>query len=159
VEQEGDMEASFEERVTVCEMTPEECVELVTGYHLGHIVFVGGNRPKPYPVNFWVRDRTIVFRTVRASSLQLHHRAPVIFEVDDSELSRMVGSSVVIEGQVEEITDRVEVDALNQLGLTSWAPWRRDHWMRIVPASVRGRTIRRVRRTIDGPQLPYMSLD
>jgi nitroimidazol reductase NimA-like FMN-containing flavoprotein (pyridoxamine 5'-phosphate oxidase superfamily) len=150
------MEASFE-RVTMLEMTPEECWELLAAVHVGHVAVVAGNHPKLYPVNFWVRDHTIVFRTAWASSLQLKHRAPVVFEIDETEPSRMVGSSVVIEGRLDEITDQVEVDALNELGLTSWAPGKRDHWMRIVPNTVSGRTIQRVRRTNDGTQLPYMS--
>ena len=153
------MDASFDESVSMVEMTPEECWELLSGLHVGHIAFTAGNLPKLHPVNFWVRDRTIVFRTAWAISLQLKHRAPVVFGVTDAEPTRMVGSSVVIEGRLDEITDRVELDALNELGLASWAPGRRDHWMRIVPTAVSGRTIKRVRRADDGTQLPYMSPD
>jgi len=45
-------------------------------------------------------------------------------------------------GRCEEVTDAADIAQLDKLGLESWAPGARDHFLRIVPGIVTGRRLR-----------------
>ncbi|MGH3418631.1 MAG: pyridoxamine 5'-phosphate oxidase family protein, partial [Streptosporangiaceae bacterium] len=50
--------------------------------------------------------------------------------------------SVTAIGQAGEVTDPGERARLETIGLTSWAPGERDHFIRISPVMLNGRHLR-----------------
>jgi nitroimidazol reductase NimA-like FMN-containing flavoprotein (pyridoxamine 5'-phosphate oxidase superfamily) len=129
--------------VKMHELSERACWRLVGATPVGRVAFTAGRLPKIFPVNHWVDQHTIVFRTAWASSLQLKSGAAVAFEADDSDETRKIGWSVLVEGQLMAVTDPVQAEALEELHHESWAPGIRDYWMRIVPTAITGRAITR----------------
>ena len=134
----------------------DTCWRLVAAEPVGRVGFVLGGRPVVLPVNHAVDDRTIVFRTDKASSLgTLGVGQPVTFEADAIAVDRKTGWSVLISGDVERVDDRSR-RRLATHGPDPWAPGDRDDWIRIRPRSVTGRAISRRRHQPTGSFLPYM---
>jgi len=125
------------------ELSETACWRLVDAAPVGRVAFAAGRLPKIFPVNHWVDQHTIVFRTAWASMLQLKSGSEVAFEADDTDETRKIGWSVLVEGKLSAVIDPVEVEGLEQLHHESWAPGIRDYWMRIVPTSMTGRAITR----------------
>src|SRR5262245_39047726 len=101
--------------VRMHELSERACWRLIDAAQVGRVAFVAGDLPKIFPVNHWVDQHTIVFRTAWASSLQLTSGSPVAFEADDSDEMRKIGWSVLIEGQMTAVTDPVQAEALEEL--------------------------------------------
>ena len=145
--------------VWMSELETNICWQLVDQQPIGRVAFIHRGRPMVLPVNHVSDDRTIVFRTARGSPLgELVAREPVAFEVDAAAEDRQTGWSVLILGEAE----RVDASAKRRMGAPGpqpWAPGDRDEWIRIVPSTVTGRVISRLRRQSDGTFLPYMPAD
>src|SRR5262245_742748 len=101
--------------VRMHELSERACWRLVDAAQVGRVAFTTGRLPKIFPVNHWVDQHTVVFRTAWASSLQLKAGAPVAFEADDSDDMRKIGWSVLIEGQLSAVTDPAEAASLDEL--------------------------------------------
>ena len=146
--------------VWIDDLEREVCWQLLDGAVLGRVGFVMERHPKVLPVNHCVDERTIVFRTEIGGSLHaLGDGAMVAFEVDGANSDAQTGWSVVVEGRVLGISDPGELRRVARLPVHPWAPGERDHWMRLIPTSVTGRAISRLRATPEGAFLPYMPPD
>ena len=144
-------------QVWIEELEPEVCWGLLGRRLLGRVGFVADGELLVLPVNHHVDGHSIVFRTGRTSMFEvLREGARVAFEIDEADAFFETGWSVLIKGTATEVTDPV---ALSDAPLHPWAPGRRDHWIRIVPDSVTGRSISRQRSATDGHLLPYMPPD
>ncbi|MGH3419974.1 MAG: pyridoxamine 5'-phosphate oxidase family protein [Streptosporangiaceae bacterium] len=62
------------------------------------------------------------------------------------------GWSVTAIGPSREVTDPEEIGRLQEIGLTSWAPGAREHFIRISPVMLTGRYLR-----ADGQQLAHLA--
>jgi hypothetical protein len=69
------------------------------------------------------------------------------------------GWSVLVKGRAAEVTDPFELADVTRLPLRPWAPGAKDHWIRIEPREVTGRSISRRRHDRDGRVVPYMPPD
>jgi hypothetical protein len=99
------------------------------------------------PINYAYDDRTqsVVFRSALGSKLHEGLRSGTgAFEIDGVDLVDRTGWSVIIVGEVEEVTDPTETDRLEDFKLEPWAPGVRTHWVRIRVSSASGRRIVRV---------------
>jgi len=129
------------------ELEREMCIALLGRSTLGRIAVspTGWNTaPVICPVNY-VYDpasASIVFRSGRGTKLTAlllaEHAA---FEIDGIDPDAETGWSVIASGQVEEITNAVEIERLDRLGLHPWAPGAKPHWMRLRATVVSGRRI------------------
>ena len=125
------------------ELSRAECLRLLATAAIGRISYTRQALPAVEPVNFTVRDGAIVIRTDAGGKLAAAtRRAVVAFEADDLDPVLRSGWSVTVIGRCEEVTDAGDVAGLDQLGLESWAPGTRNHFIRIVPAIVTGRRLR-----------------
>jgi uncharacterized protein len=97
--------------------------------------------PAVEPVNFVLDDGAIVFRTARGGKLAAVRRAVVAFQADDLDPVTRSGWSVTVVGLSQEVTEAAEVARLGGLGLETWAPGTRDHFIRIMPDVVTGRRL------------------
>jgi nitroimidazol reductase NimA-like FMN-containing flavoprotein (pyridoxamine 5'-phosphate oxidase superfamily) len=100
--------------------------------------------PIVFPVNYVLDRHTVVFRTEAGTKLHavgLGHR--VCFEVDEADAAARTGWSVVVRGELAEVTGRSELARLRKLPLQVWAPGARSRYVRILPAVLTGRRISR----------------
>jgi uncharacterized protein len=124
------------------ELTKAECFELLAGGRLGRVAVADDRGPVVFPVNFVLDRHTVVFRTEEGTKL---HAASgggkVCFEADGTDEAARTGWSVIVRGEITEVTDPAELARLRGLPLRPWAPGARDHYVRILPAVLTGRRI------------------
>jgi nitroimidazol reductase NimA-like FMN-containing flavoprotein (pyridoxamine 5'-phosphate oxidase superfamily) len=122
------------------ELTKAECFELLANERLGRIAVVDDRGPVVFPVNFALDRHTVVFRTEPGTKLHAAARGSrVCFEVDRADEASRAGWSVIVRGEITEVTDRAELERLRGLPLQVWAPGDRDCYVRILPAVLTGR--------------------
>jgi nitroimidazol reductase NimA-like FMN-containing flavoprotein (pyridoxamine 5'-phosphate oxidase superfamily) len=125
-------------------LSKEECLDLLKCAKYGRVAVVTGDgRPVIFPVNYAVRNDTVVFVT---GSAVLQARAPLghmAFEVDIVDPSTHEGWDVVVSGEGAEITDAVDHSSLvaRSERVEIWAPGKKEHWMSIVNPRFSGRRL------------------
>ena len=98
--------------------------------------------PVVFPVNFVLDRHTVVFRTEAGAKLHAASRGSrACFEVDGTDLAAHTGWSVIVRGEITEVTDPAELARLRELPLRVWGPGARNHYVRILPAVLTGRRI------------------
>ena len=124
---------------TLDELTREECLKLVGALTVGRIaVAAPDSSPLVVPVNYLLDGEVVVFRTGPGTKLRELRGTPVSFQVDEFDQLRHTGWSVLVRGNAYEAT-HWETD---HLVLPTWAPGKKGHWIRVVPAAITGRRIR-----------------
>ena len=124
------------------QLTKAECFELLANEYLGRVAVVDDRGPVVFPVNFVLDRHTVVFRTEHGTKLHAAHRGTrVCFEVDRADPAAHTGWSVIVRGEITEVTDRAVLERLRELPLRAWAPGVRDRYVRILPAVLTGRRI------------------
>ncbi|HEX2321710.1 MAG TPA: pyridoxamine 5'-phosphate oxidase family protein [Streptosporangiaceae bacterium] len=124
------------------ELSKRQCFELLGGQQLGRLAFVDDRGPIVLPVNFVLDNYMVIIRTDEGTKLTLaRHGGRVAFEADAIDAATGSAWSVLIRGEAIEVTDGLEVDRLSKLPLRPWAPGRKGHVVRILPAAVTGRRI------------------
>lgn len=123
-------------------LSHSESVDLLSHAEVGRVAFTERALPAIVPVTFALHDDTIVIRTSGRTSLgAAASRGGVLaFEVDDFDPATRSGSSVVVLGEPELVTDALE-RALIDLVLQPWAPGHHDVWIRLPLTVVTGRKI------------------
>ena len=118
------------------------CWRFLGRHDLGRVAVIRFGRPVVYPVNYALDGQSVVFRSAPGSKLlAASNSQPVVFEVDEADALFKTGTSVMVHGQIVEVTDPEERDRLRQLPIRPWAPGRRDHFLRVEPEWVSGRQI------------------
>jgi uncharacterized protein len=124
------------------ELTKAECFEFLANEHLGRLAVVDDRGPVVFPVNHVLDRYTIVFRTEDGTKLHAALRGSrACFELDGTDATAGTGWSVIVRGEVTEVTDRAELARLRELPLKALAPGARDCYIRMLPAVVTGRWI------------------
>jgi len=132
------------------EIDQDGCIRMLAAAsgQVGRIaVGAPGSPPVIRPVNYAYDDAThsVVFRSALGSKLHEGLRSgTAAFEIDGADLIDRTGWSVIIVGEVEEVTDPAETDRIEEFKLEPWAPGVRTHWVRIRIRSASGRRIVRV---------------
>jgi nitroimidazol reductase NimA-like FMN-containing flavoprotein (pyridoxamine 5'-phosphate oxidase superfamily) len=118
---------------------------LLANEHLGRVAVTDDRGPVVFPVNFVLDRHTVVFRTEAGTKVHAARRAGrVCFEADGADTADAAarsGWSVIVRGEITEVTDRAELARLRELPLRVWVPGTRDHYLRILPATLTGRRI------------------
>ena len=126
----------------VTELTRAECFELLASAPLGRVAVADDRGPVVFPVNFVLDRHTVVFRTETGTKLDAASRGSrVCFEVDGADPAAGTGWSVLVRGDITEVTDPAELARLRELPLPAWMPGPRDRYVRILPAVLTGRRI------------------
>jgi nitroimidazol reductase NimA-like FMN-containing flavoprotein (pyridoxamine 5'-phosphate oxidase superfamily) len=118
-----------------------ECLRLLEAEDVGRLAIVQGSTPVIFPVNYVLDGESIVFRTAPGAKLAFGPHALVAFEIDYLSREDRSGWSVVVTGQLDELTDDDELERIRRLPLEPWAGGVRDHWMRLVPGIITGRRL------------------
>ena len=124
------------------ELTEEQCWDLLADNHVGRLAVNDAHGPVILPVNYLVDDGSVVIRsdpgTKRAAAV---HGLPAAFEVDHVDDHRHLGWSVLLRGQLVEVTDPGERDRLSRLPLAPWVGGEKAHVLRLIETTVSGRRI------------------
>jgi uncharacterized protein len=128
--------------VRLQELTREECFELLASQHLGRVVLVDDWGPLALPINFTLDHYTILFRTDQGTKLEAASRGGrIAFQVDGADEATRTGWSVLVRGEVTEVTDPSELARVRRLPLYPWAPGAKARYVRILPRVLTGRRI------------------
>jgi nitroimidazol reductase NimA-like FMN-containing flavoprotein (pyridoxamine 5'-phosphate oxidase superfamily) len=120
----------------------DECVRLLLSQRVGRVGVCEGG-PLVVPVVFGMLDGDIVFRTAPGEKLvaaALHR--PLAFEVDEYDLDRGTGWSVLVVGPAEEMVHPDDLRRAEALGLPAWAGEARDRFVHLEAEQVSGRRLR-----------------
>ena len=122
------------------ELTRSECFGLLAGENLGRVAVVDDHGPVVFPVSFALDRHTVVFRTEPGTKLHAAGRGSrVCFEADGTDAAGRSGWSVIVRGEITEVTDPAELARLRTLPLRVQAPGARGHYVKILPAVLTGR--------------------
>jgi len=129
------------------ELDEDTCLQLISPGGIGRIAYSSRFGPAVLPVNYTLHGGAVVFRTAEHGSMDEDLRTgmagaeyKVAFEIDDIDLARRVGWSVLIQGPAHHVT-AAERDAAVKAGIETWAPGERELFIRIVPSRITGRRI------------------
>jgi nitroimidazol reductase NimA-like FMN-containing flavoprotein (pyridoxamine 5'-phosphate oxidase superfamily) len=124
------------------QLSRDECMRLMGSVPVGRIVYTRQALPAVELVNFALIDGDIVIRTHAEGKLAAATRGAVVaFEVDSVDFERHAGWSVTVVGQARAVTDHAEIRRLELAPLNPWLAAQRDHFIRIAPTMVNGRSV------------------
>jgi hypothetical protein len=119
-----------------------ECMRLLASVPIGRIVYTRQALPAVELVNFTIADGDIIIRTDASGKLSAAANGTVVaFEADSVDLPRQAGWSVTVVGRSRAVTEGEEARRLERVGLSAWAPGRRDCFIVITPEIVNGRRL------------------
>jgi uncharacterized protein len=123
-------------------LSRNECLRLMASVPVGRIIYTRQALPAVELVNFALDNGDIIIRTDRNGKLAAATRGAVVaFEADSVDTDRHIGWSVTAIGHSHEVTGPGEIDRLERMGLSSWAPGEHDHFIRISPGILNGRRL------------------
>ena len=118
------------------------CWNLLEKETVGRLAVSVGRQPDIFPVNYVVRDRSIVFRTAGGTKLAGALLGGLVaFEIDAVDEDNQVGWSVVVHGSASEAETLDELLEAELLPLEPWVDATKDRWVAITPTEVTGRRI------------------
>jgi nitroimidazol reductase NimA-like FMN-containing flavoprotein (pyridoxamine 5'-phosphate oxidase superfamily) len=124
-------------------LTRDECIRRMANVAIGRIVYTRQAMPAVELVNFAIADGDIVIRTSRSGKLAAAIAGAVVaFEVDQLDPAGKAGWSITAIGESRAVTDPADLERLGRIGLATWAPGDREHYIRIFPRIVNGGMIR-----------------
>ena len=122
------------------QLSRDECLLLMASVSVGRIVYTRRALPAVELVNFAFDHGDIIIRTDSGGKLAAATQHSVVaFEVDLLDADEQAGWSITAIGKSREVTDPAEIGQLQKIGLTSWAPGVREHFIRISPEILNGR--------------------
>jgi uncharacterized protein len=127
------------------QLSRDECLTLMASVPVGRIIYTRRALPAVELVNFALYHGDIVIRTDRSGKLAAAARGAVVaFEADHLDLVNQAGWSVTAIGPAREVTDTGEIARLREIGLSSWAPGEREHFIFISPQLINGKYLQAV---------------
>jgi nitroimidazol reductase NimA-like FMN-containing flavoprotein (pyridoxamine 5'-phosphate oxidase superfamily) len=124
------------------QMSGCECFRLLASSRLGRIIYTRQALPAVEPVTFALDGGDIVVKTDRDGKLAAATREAVVaFEADYLDADEHDGWTVTAIGRAREVNDPEEVSRLRTMGLRSWTPGDREHFIRIAPEILDGRRL------------------
>jgi nitroimidazol reductase NimA-like FMN-containing flavoprotein (pyridoxamine 5'-phosphate oxidase superfamily) len=130
------------------ELDQDTCMQLISRGGIGRIAYASRFGLVVLPVNYGLHDGAVVFRTAEHGPLDEDLRTGiegaeyrVAFEIDDIDLAKRQGWSVLVQGPAHHLAE-AERDAAVQAGVQALAPGERELFVRIVPSRITGRRIR-----------------
>ncbi|MFD5466758.1 helix-turn-helix domain-containing protein [Kitasatospora sp. NPDC127059] len=126
----------------LAELPEEECWAKLAPGGIGRVALSTDNGPVVLPVNYRIKDGTVVYRTGPGSTpaSAVGHR--VAFEVDHIDEASRGGWSVLLSGTAVRVDNQVTVEQLARWDDPDpWAGGERNVWVGIAPATITGRAI------------------
>jgi len=122
------------------QLSSDDCLRLLATVPLGRIIYTRQALPAVELVNFAIESGDIIIKTDRSGKLAAATRGAIVaFEADVVDLERRSGWSVTAIGPSRPVADPADIVRLRRMGLDSWAPGVREHFIRITPQLLNGR--------------------
>ncbi|WP_421843051.1 pyridoxamine 5'-phosphate oxidase family protein [Mycobacterium sp.] len=122
-------------------LSASESWQLLSSVSLGRLVTSVDGRPKIFPVNFAVQNRTVLFRTAEGTKLvSAAINNQVLFEADDYDDAG--GWSVIVEGTTRTPHSDEELEEAERARLLPWVATEKPHYVRVKPTAISGRRFR-----------------
>jgi nitroimidazol reductase NimA-like FMN-containing flavoprotein (pyridoxamine 5'-phosphate oxidase superfamily) len=136
--------------VVLEDLDEAECLRLITPGGIGRLVFAGRFDLTVLPVNYKLHDGAILFRTTQHGATDVDLRTGienaeyrVAFEIDEFDNEAREGWSVLVQGPAHHLDSEAERADAEAIGVVPWPDGAREHFIRITPARITGRRIRR----------------
>lgn len=136
--------------VVLEELDEAECVRLIAPGGIGRLVFAGRFDLTVLPVNYKWYNNAILFRTTQHGATDedlrtgiAHAEYRIAFEVDAFDQEAREGWSVLVQGPAHHLDSESERADAVAAGVVPWPDGAREHFIRITPARITGRRIRR----------------
>ncbi|MEU8384327.1 pyridoxamine 5'-phosphate oxidase family protein [Streptosporangium sp. NPDC048865] len=130
-------------------LTEQECLRLLSPGGVGRVAFNDPAGPAILPVNYVLREGSIIFRTAFGGPLDEPLRTGVRgvelkigFEVDRIDEAGRAGWSVLVRGGAHHVSSPEEHAVAEASGVQAWAGGDRELYVTIVPSEITGRRIR-----------------
>jgi hypothetical protein len=122
------------------QLTSDDCLRLLATVPIGRIIYTRQALPAVELTNFALESGDIIIRTDRSGKLAAATLGAIVaFEADVVDLERRSGWSVTAIGPSRPVADPADIVRLRRMGLDSWAPGVREHFIRITPQLLNGR--------------------
>ena len=119
-----------------------QCRDKLAGAQIGRVILSIDALPAAHPVTYSLVGEDIVFRTRSGAKLDAALDNTVVgFEVDDLDLERRTGWSIMAVGIAEVVTDADDIAVLDRHDIRSWVGADLPHYVRIRIARLSGRLI------------------
>ncbi|GAA5077781.1 transcriptional regulator with XRE-family HTH domain [Thermocatellispora tengchongensis] len=131
------------------ELTPQECLRLISPGGVGRIAFPARDGTAIMPMNYVIYHRSVLLRSALHGPLDEDLRTGldgvervVAFEVDRIDEAQRTAWSVLVRGPAHHVTDPAELAAVAEAAAHPWAGGRRELYIRIPCVTLTGRRIR-----------------
>ncbi|MHA7238707.1 pyridoxamine 5'-phosphate oxidase family protein [Arthrobacter sp. TMS1-12-1] len=123
-------------------LTPSQCWALATTQSLGRLGFFHEGFLNIFPVNYFVLDERVYFRTRADGSIAGSHLEHAAFQVDATDRTSQSGWTILANGPVTRVEDPDLLKTLwGRLSEEPWAPGLRDVFYELAPTRMRGRRL------------------
>jgi nitroimidazol reductase NimA-like FMN-containing flavoprotein (pyridoxamine 5'-phosphate oxidase superfamily) len=120
----------------------DECWAFLSRHYLGRVVTIDAGGPAVFPVNYALDGRSVgVPDRAWDEARSCQERRDGGVRVDEAEPMSGSGTSVVVHGTLRKEADEDARARLMTLPLRPWAAGDRDHFVRVIPTWVTGRSI------------------
>ncbi len=132
------------------QLTRDDCLRLLATVPIGRIIYTRQALPAVELINFALESGDIIIRTDRSGKLAAATRGTIVaFEADAVDPEHHSGWSVTAIGPSRAVTDGGDIARLQRIGLDSWAPGVREHFIRITPQLLNGRWLSAGQRALE----------
>jgi uncharacterized protein len=152
----GILLAMYSDGSALTQLPRDECLELMASVPVGRVIYTRRALPAVELVSFAFDSGDIVLRTDPSGRLAAAARGAVVaFQADCLDHANQAGWSVTAIGPSGEVTDPGEISRLRTIGLSSWVPGARDHFIRISPEILTGRYLGAIGTRPGRPPRPF----
>jgi len=125
------------------EIPEAECLALLAGHGVGRLAVTAAGQPLVFPVNYILDGRTVAIRSDPGTKLDWASVGRVAFEIDNIDLVRQEGWSVLVQGVGQDITNGLDAwsRGVRSAPLAPWAAGEKAHWIAIVSPQFSGRRL------------------
>lgn len=129
------------------ELDVDQCLALLDTRQVGRVALNDDRGPAVFPVNYVLDRGTVVFRSdLGTKVIAAEARRTASFQVDEVAPDGRAGWSVLIRGRLEDVIGP-DVEHLRALDLVPAARGDKQHYVRLLPASITGRRVFRAAET------------
>ena len=129
-----------DDRSTVDELSESACWTLLRTASVGRLAVWVQDHPDIFPINYAVDHGTVVFRSGTGAKVSAAlSDSPVALEADGYDEETTEAWSVVVKGNVEEISRGQDLLDTIDLPLFPWQAGDKSRFIRIIPTTTSGR--------------------
>jgi hypothetical protein len=124
------------------QLTPSQCWALATTQTMGRLGFYRDGLLDIFPVNYFVLDDHVYFRTSADGTIATSYLDHAAFQIDHMAKDAPDGWTILLNGPATRVTDTALLTILWGKAVDEpWAPGQRDLFYSLTATHVRGRRV------------------